>query len=641
MCGIAGILGSFPDRDASLRAMTKALAHRGPDGDGYWSSPECALGHRRLAVIDLSQLGAQPMAADSGGPVISYNGEVYNFDLLRRGLEAKGHTFRSRTDTEVVLRAYMELGDDFVSQLDGMFALAIWDPKERRLVLARDRWGQKPLFYAELGGSFAFASEIKALLVSPQVSDEIDLDALDCYLTTNVIPSPLSLYRGIRRLEPGTIMVRAGDGRSTVRRFASELPLSQRRPIAMDAAVERVDALLGAAVRRQLVADVPVGIFLSGGIDSSLVMAKVAEAGIRCSAYTVTFDEAGRSELPFAAAAAREFALPLEVVPVGAEAFRDPERVIDHFDEPFADVAAPALLELSRQARTVMTVALTGDGGDELFGGYETHVGALWLHRLRSGRWPLAAVGRLASRLPDRSIAFRSRARAATRAASLLAGAPLEALTTLRSNLSETTRRALFAPGFLQEREKNDAWWAARPRTDRGVGLDALFDPLADRFLGDLFLHKADVSSMAVGLECRAPFLDNELAAFAATLPFQLQVRGLRGKVVLRSLMTRLFGKKLGARRKMGFSPPLDLWLRRELRGTTEERLRPRTALVSQFVSSSAVGRLLDEHMGARANHRRVLWSLLLLESFLQRRRLRRSIVQPTDGSARIQQSAE
>lgn len=614
MCGITAIIGEAAESDGLIDEMTRAIAHRGPDGSGTFSVPGCALGHRRLAVIDLSELAAQPMRSDDGEIVIVYNAEVYNFQELRRELEQKGRSFRSRSDTEVVLRLYEEIGDACVERLNGMFAFVIWDGHRKRALVARDRFGQKPLFYAEVANTLYVASEIKALLRAPAIPRDISLTAIDAYLTSNWVPAPLTFYSSISRLEPGEMLVKEHGRPARRRRYTPARPAPAT--FSYREALERADVLMTAAVERQLVADVPVGLFLSGGIDSSLILSRAARrlpGGV--DAYTVAFAEHERSELQFAEKAAASFGARLHTVFVGPNDFRSPESLIRMFDEPFADVATLAVAKLCREARRSITVALTGDGGDELFGGYELHLVGRYAAQLGLGgrfrRW-LAWLG---ESVPE-SAGFRSPLRLLKRGLALAADDWRAATQRLRANVSRDERQELLTPDALGQLRGNDPYAHLLPRDP--IGVEALFDPLADRVLGDLFLHKTDITSMASGLECRSPFLDVPLSEFARSLPIRYLVRGITGKRIPRDLVSAEVDPGLGRRRKMGFSPPLDSWLRGELSHLLDDWLGGAGRLVYEFVARPEVERRVAEHRSGRANHRRVLWSLILLEAWLE-----------------------
>lgn len=637
MCGIAGIVGPGRDKGAEIRAMVAAIAHRGPDGEGFFEQPDVALGHRRLAVIDLSESAAQPIGNQDGSIQIVYNGELYNFEELRAGLVAKGHVFRSRGDTEVIVHLYEEEGDSFVQKLNGMFAFAIWDGRRRRLVLGRDRFGQKPLFYAAAGERLVFASEIKALLACPDVERRVSPRAIDSLLTAHFAPAPGSFYEGVRRLLPGNLLV-FEPGRSDVRRaIAGELcrpfvgpPPARDRKISFEDATREVDRLLTEAVKRQLVADVPVGVFASGGIDSTLVLAKLRDLGQKdISAFALGFKERSHSELPHAEKAGQVLGIPVTPLVFEPSALGEPERVLDMFDEPFADVAALPTFALAKAARPKITVALTGDGGDEIFGGYEHHVVAYWIEQMRVGRRApsgafvdraRAAVLRAAAAKVPVQTRFRGPLRTLRRGLEALGCEGFrESTLLLRANLTPGERGNLYTQGFREALEGYNPYAALLP--PEGAGVERLFGYAEDRMFSDLFLHKSDVASMAVGLETRSPFLDVPLSEFAARLPLDVMVHGVKGKRILRALVERRVDRGLATRRKMGLSPPVDEWLRTDLAPLVSDTLLAPGAMVSSYVERREVARMFEAHKARRENNRRVLWGLLLLELWLRRER--------------------
>lgn len=603
--------------------MVSAIAHRGPDGEGIYDDGVAALGHRRLAIIDLSENAAQPMGNEDGSVQVVYNGEVYNFEELRAPLVQKGHRFRSRSDTEVLVHLYEEEGDRFVERLNGMFAFALWDARRRRLLLGRDRFGQKPLFYATVGDTLVFASEIKALLRHPGVPRRVSQRAIDSLLTVNFVPAPGSFYEDIHRLLPGHLLV-LEPGRAPVTRPYVPPPPPRDMRISLEDATEEVDRLLTAAVKRQLVADVPIGVFASGGIDSTLVLSKLRDLGkAQISAFSLGFHEASHSELPHAQKAARILGTPLVALMFDASSLREPELLLDMFDEPFADVAALPTYALARAARPHITVALTGDGGDEIFGGYEHHVVAYWIDRLRLGRGPRAAVARRLAGMVPVDIRFRGAIRTLRRGLEVLGCEEYsESIRLLRANMSARDRGALYTIGFQERLARHDPWAVLLPSGGAGVAVERLFGPAEDRMFPDVFLLKSDIASMAASLEARSPFLDVPLVDFVARLPIDLLVHGVKGKRILRSLVERRVDVGLATRRKMGFTPPVDDWLRGDLAPLVQDTVLAPGAHVGEYVERAVVSRMFDEHRARRANHRRVLWALLLLELWLRRERV-------------------
>jgi asparagine synthase (glutamine-hydrolysing) len=622
MCGIAGIVGRFDGRDALVGEMTARLVHRGPDDQGFWSSTDCAFGHRRLSIIDLSANGRQPMANEDGTVQVTYNGEIYNFAELRPGLEAAGHRFRSNTDTEVLVHLYEERGEAFLEALRGMFAVALWDERKRRLLLARDHFGQKPLFWAQAGDSLYFASEIKALLACPAIPREPDPQAIDEFLTLHFVPAPRTTYRAIRRLPAASRLVFEPGGQPEVRRWwrADDAPT---RSVSAGEAMEEADHLLRRAVREQLVADVPVGVLLSGGIDSSVVLAAATDEGARgIDAFTIGFEESAYSEVPYARRAADTVGATHHLRVMRADDARDPTALLEAFDEPFADVAAIPTMALCRGARERVKVALTGDGGDEIFGGYQYHVLGTWMARLGVGGWARERLARATLRLVPSAPEFRSRWRIVKRGLEALTHPDWHAATVAaRATLDRAGRDALYVPVFHDQVSAEDPYRYLDADPNGTPTLDRLFRTSGDHVLADELLHKTDIASMTASLECRSPFLDVRLATWTASLPLGLKVRGMRGKVLLRRLAARRYGPEIWRRRKQGFTMPLDRWLKGELRPLVMSTLLDPGARVGDYVRREGLARLWREHDEGRADHRRILWACLVLELWLRRGR--------------------
>ncbi len=607
MCGLVGIAGPLAEREATVRRMAARIAHRGPDDEGFWHDAGCALGHRRLSIIDLSPAGRQPMANEDGAVQLVWNGEIYNFAELRAELEKKGHTFRSRTDGEVIVHLYEEEGVGFVRRLRGMFAIGLWDARERRLVLARDHFGQKPLFWARVGESLIFASEAKAILACPGVDRAVDPGAVDAFLAIHFVPAPLTMWRGIRRLEAAHVLTWSPEARSEPRieKYWSMAGVGERASrLSETEAEDELARHLGRAVREQLVADVPVGLFLSGGIDSSLIASYASDHG-PLSTFTVGFHEAAYSELPAARGVASALGLANHEVILAAKDAADPASLVDIFDEPFADVAALPVMALARRARGEVKVALTGDGGDEVLGGYEHHVLARWLF----GGKVRARIARTFTTWVPRDVRFGSRARRLRRAFETLA--QVDAVRALRSTLIAEERALLYREDFLADLGLEGPYGF--------LNAERTFIPAGDRVLADRFLYKTDMAAMSVGLECRSPFLDVPLAEFVAGLPVSFKVRGLEGKWLARRLLARRLPRAVWARRKTGLTMPVEDWLRGPLAPMLHDTLLAPKARVYDYVRGEVVANLVDEHQARRENHRRILWALLLLEIWLRR----------------------
>ena len=578
MCGIAGIAGPG-DLQADVAAMTELLRHRGPDDGGVWHEPGICLGHRRLAIVDLSAAGHQPMSF--GRYTIVYNGEIYNFRELRRELAGP---FHSDTDTEVLLHLYAEQGPRCLDKLAGMFAFAIWDAEKRELFLARDRLGIKPLFLLERPGLLAFASEVKALVRLS--SRQVDRSALWDYFTYKYVPSPKTIYNDISQLPPAHAMVYDGSG-SRAWRYWSPEPTTDERDA--DRAQERLEALLREVVPAHMLADVPVGVFLSGGIDSTTLVASLDKP----RTFSIGFDQTSVSEAPYARRVAKHFGTEHhEHIVGGVETEEALERIPAIYDEPFADMAGWSNYVVAREARREVTVALSGEGGDELFSGYLHHI-----KFLKSRPNPVAAV--LAPRLPPFSKAGLSAYRRAH--------GELERYMARTGPFIAPQKRELFADGFV-ESDYDDLWHMRRywrPELDPIKRMQWLE---LNTYLPDDLLAKVDRSSMAVSLEVRPPFLDHRLVEFALGLDSSVLRDGERGKLPLRRFLDGKCPAEVLTRQKQGFGMPSGAWL--------EERPWL-TRQVMQRLASLGILRT-DRPRHFRASQ---LWSLHVLDSWIRHAR--------------------
>jgi asparagine synthase (glutamine-hydrolysing) len=603
MCGICGLLAPAGVPDAALVArMNDALVHRGPDEGSVNGFGRCVLGNRRLQVIDLAT-GSQPVANESGEVVCVFNGELYDFAELRRELAAAGHEVRGTGDTPVIPHLYEQHGLGFVERLEGMFALALWDAGRERLVLARDRVGKKPLLWTQLAdGTLAFASELKALLRLPGVRREIDPAALDAYLALQYVPGERTALAGIRKLPPGCLLV-AEHGRVGVRRYWRAEAGGEERTEAEW--VELVRETVGAAVRRRLIADVPLGALLSGGIDSSVVVGLMAEASSApVRTFTVGFSEPSYDERPFAQAVARHFATEHEELVLEPNAAEVLPRLARAFDEPLGDEAALTVLLICEAARRHVTVALTGDGGDESFAGYERYVAHCLAATPGLGLAP-AGVLRALGRGEPRSTANRLARLVET------ARAPAEArYARLMEVFPAGLRAELWEPDFVAEAKQSEEL-LGQPRAEGIAGLQLL--DVETYLPGDLLL-KADIAAMAASLELRSPLLDHRVVELGLALPDSLKVRGRRGKVALRRAFADLLPPEVASRSKKGFGVPLTRWFRGELRGLAAGLLLDERARRRGQLRPAAVKRLLDEHVSGRADHGHRLWCLVMLE---------------------------
>jgi len=619
MCGICGVLvkrGATPD-PAALAAMSARLAHRGPDGEGRHLEGPIGLAHRRLAIIDLSPAGHEPMANEDGSLWLVFNGEVYNFRELRQRLESR-HRFHSQTDAEVVLHLYEEEGDEAVAELDGMFAFALWDARRRRLLLARDRTGKKPLFYHDGPELFAFASEVKGLLAHPQVPAVRDAAALPLYLAYGYVPTPGTFYERIHALPPGHTLAVTAAGAEPPRRYW-QARFEDGRVASAAEAGERLLPLLRAAVARRLVADVPLGAFLSGGLDSSAVVALMAEAAPgRVRTFSIGFAGGGRyDETGFARLVAERFATDHTEFVVEPKALDLIDRLVHHHDGPFGDSSAVPTWLLCELTRTRVTVALNGDGGDEVFAGYLRLYGGALAERLP--RIGFAALARLLALLPepaDRRHPLRFAKRFAEAAQLPLA----ERI--LRWNgyfvgdgaLVELLRPELAAhAAHARVLEHYEA-----PLRGDGSPLARLLQLNFETYLVDDLHVKMDRMSMAHGLETRSPFLDTAVVELGAALPDALRMRRGVGKLLLRRVMQGRLPEPILTREKQGFGAPLGAWFRSGLDGFVRERLLDPLSPLYTWLRPGPVARLVADHQAARADLSPQIWALLTLESWLR-----------------------
>jgi asparagine synthase (glutamine-hydrolysing) len=606
MCGICGIASNRGAIDPErLRRMSATLYHRGPDSEGTHIGGPIGIAARRLAIIDLDG-GDQPIASEDGNVVVVQNGEIYNYRELMHELERAGHTFRTRCDTEVLVHGYEEWGADLWQRLRGMFAVCVWDRRERRLVLARDRFGIKPLYYRDVGGELAFSSELDAL---PQ--GEIDLDALEGFLAFNVVPGPYSIFKEIRKLQPAHTL-EWSDGRVTVERYARTGPLEARHDADEAELLEECRARLRDSVRAHLIADVPVGVLLSGGVDSGALTALAAEeSATPVRTFSIGFEEASFDELDGARAVAERYGTIHRELVLRPDAALLLPALAGAFDEPFADSSALPTYLVSKLAAEDVKVALSGEGGDELFGGYHTYVADLLAQRF--GR--LAALARpLAELLPSstRKASFDYRLKRFTRAAAL---PPLERHHTYKEIFSAdaraelTGRRSTFDPlaGYRERFAGTEGHELLTRLQDVDFGL----------YLVDDLLTKTDRASMAWSLEARVPFMDTVVSNFAFSLPVRHKVRGFSKKRLLRDAVAPLLPQQIVQGRKRGFSIPAAAWLRGGLEPFARETL---SSVGRQgILDEQAALRVLDVHVSGREDLSRQLWGLLSFTLWYER----------------------
>jgi asparagine synthase (glutamine-hydrolysing) len=626
MCGICGVVYEERGRPVAaetLRAMCHALRFRGPDAEGAYLAPGVGLGHRRLSVIDLSR-GGQPMTAPGGQVTISYNGEIYNFLELRKELEAEGVAFQTTCDTEVLLHGYLRWGPDVLRRAVGMFAFALWDARSETLLLARDRLGVKPLYWAPLPeGGLVFGSELSAIHASGLLAPKLNARAVAQYVAAGYVMGEDAILEGVRRLPPATVLTWQRGGGTTSHCYWDLAGLWENRPRdvrELPEVEEEFGGLLRTAVRQRLISDVPLGAFLSGGLDSSTVTALMTRERQMVETFSIGFPEASYSELDYARQAAGALGTRHFDEVVRGD---DPELLLEiagKQDEPFADTSVVPTYVLCRAARRRVTVALSGDGGDELLAGYVTHL-ANALHR-RVRRWPvplLRAVRRAVGLLPD----SRRKVSAVFKAKQFLAGAeldPCDAHASWRTLARAEQVRGLLNPDF--DLKGFSLFEPFRRAYHEAPGLNQL-----DRFLyvdyrtwlPDDILVKADRASMAHGLEVRSPFLDHRLVEFCMGLPPELKLRGRRGKFLLRHFARSLVPRGILTRRKAGFNAPVSHWLAGPWRALARDVFSPPSLQRAEVLNAAAVGQLLDEHLRGRRDHGYLLFALLMLSLWLQR----------------------
>jgi len=614
MCGIFAALGALPD--AALDGVSRTLAHRGPDAEGRMSDGECTLIHRRLKIIDLSELAAQPMASDDGAVTVCFNGEIYNHHTLRAELERGGARFRSRSDTEAIVRGYEAWGDGVVERLDGMFAFALWDRRRRRLLVARDRAGKKPLFYTRHGGGFACASTVAALHAAG-LPRGLDATSLPMYLAYGFVPAPATVHAGVEQLAPATRMI-VEPGRAP--RIETYWRPDFGVTVTGDSfamASARVRTLVTEAVERRLESDVPLGAFLSGGIDSTIVVGVMARALGRVRTFCIGFaDDPRYDETAYARIAARAFGTEHTEFTLQPSSFELVETLVRHHDGPFGDSSAIPTYVVSQLTRQHVTVALTGDGGDEMFCGYTRFLAAEAAEHIPAPLRGLLAstAARLPSTPSERSLLARARRFVA--AAALPAPDRIAAWNTivapravLRADVCAQLGAAVDAPL---------AWQRAIWHEARGHQILArLLEHNFRTYLPYDLMVKADRCSMAHALEARAPLLDTALVEYAATLPAAYLRRGRETKRILKHAFADLLPAEIRTRGKMGFGVPLGTWFRGDLREYLRDHLAD-GARLWQWLDRAAVGALIDEHDRGARDHGQKLWALLTLEIWLR-----------------------
>ena len=631
MCGIAGGLwydAALELTAATLDAMTDALQHRGPDDRGCHReqlvrepagvTPGVGLGFRRLSIIDLTG-GHQPLSNEDGSIWMVFNGEIYNYRELRRRLEGSGHRFTTDSDSETIVHLYEDLGRECFAHLNGMFSIAIWDRPRKQLLLARDRLGKKPLYYQFANGQLLFGSELKALAASPSFDRRLSPAAIDQFLTYQYVPHPQSIYQAVHKLPPGHLAV-VRDGRLQVQNYW-HIDWSYQQEIEPQAASRQLDELLRDAIRLRLRSDVPLGAFLSGGVDSSLVVAlSQAELDQPLNTFSIGFREADFDETRYARQVAAWVRSEHREYQVTPDAVSILDQLVYHYDEPFGDSSAIPTWYLCQWTRRHVTVALTGDGGDELFAGYDRYR-ALWL-----SRWVDRLAGPVLGSRWVQSLPASHRQRSFVRRLQRFGEALHQPLARRYMNwiqiFPERLRGELYQQAFVEQLPEEDpaeffeaAW---RKLGKRDLISHASLADLVTYLPCDL-MTKVDIASMAHGLECRQPLLDYRLVEFAASLPSHLKFRWGIGKRLLRDTFERLLPRQIWTRKKMGFGVPLGSWFQRELRGLTHDRLLGSDARCHEYFRPELLQQMIDQHMSGQVNQAYRLWNLLVFESWLRK----------------------
>lgn len=640
MCGITGFINfNGHNREEArdlLKRMADTLYHRGPDEEGYHVDEHAALGHRRLSIIDLSS-GQQPMHTEDQRLLIIFNGEIYNYLELKEKLQQRGHIFRSKSDTEAILMGYREWGENIVEKLNGMFAFAIWDSQKKSLFLARDRVGKKPLYYCSNGNKFIFASELKALKPFSSMLGSLSKTALDCYFTLGYIPSPRTIYEKTNKLEPGHSLLVTSRGLKKQRYW--HLNFSPRHDITLDQATEEFEALLDEATRCRLMSEVPLGAFLSGGFDSTLVVSSMAKSMEKpVLSNSIGFGEKRYNELPLAQMVAEHLKTDHREYTLVPQAANILDKIAWHFDEPFADSSAIPTWYVCQMARKSVTVALSGDGGDESFGGYTfRYLPHMFESKIRNALpvplrailfGPLGSVWPASAKLPKPlrlKTIFEN-----------LALSDVEAFYRDLIWLRPNTREALYTSDFMESLQGFTPLETVAPlyNSTNATNPNNPNNPTNSTNPTNLFraqytdihlymtedvLVKVDRMSMAHSLEVRSPLLDHRIIEFAATLPAHLKLDKSKGKIVLRNLAAIRLPKQILNHPKTGFSIPAAQWLRKELRPMVESAISRRNSITQQTLKPNKLSHLWQEHLSGHRNHDVFFWSLMMLDLWEQK----------------------
>jgi len=627
MCGICGKSNFNKNSEISenlIRNMCGALKHRGPDDEGVYlnagralsAKSRVGLGHRRLSIIDLSPAGHQPMSNEDASIWIVLNGEIYNFSDLKDILVKKGHTFKSNSDTEVILHLYEEKGIDCVNDLRGMFAFAIWDEKKERLFLVRDRLGKKPLFYSFKNGDLTFASELIALLQDSAVKRDVDFKSIDDFLNYGYIPAPFTIFKDIKKLEPAHFLV-CEKGEIKIDRYW-KLDYSEKINLKEEEYGERVSDLLKESTRIRLVSDVPLGAFLSGGIDSSAIVAMMAQVMDRpVKTFSIGFEDKSFDETGFARIISKRFNTEHREFTVKPDALEVLPELIRHFGEPYGDSSAIPTYYLSRLTRQYVTVALNGDGGDESFAGYERYVAMKMAQQHKflsviSGK----LLGKIINNIPE-STDKKDRINRLKRFINSAGMPTADRYSRIVSIFNEGRRKDLYSDFLKNESTRSDRFdiirQAYKDSNTEDLIDSTLFVDLVTYMPGDL-LPKVDIASMSNSLECRSPFLDHKFLEFSARIPSNQKVKGLKTKYILKKSLRGLLPDTILKREKMGFGVPVAGWFKGELKDYARDVLLSDRLVKRGYFDRESVKNILDDHISGRANNAARIWCLLNLE---------------------------
>jgi asparagine synthase (glutamine-hydrolysing) len=620
MCGICGIVHSEKSRAipiSLIKSMNDTIYHRGPDDEGIYLNKNVALASRRLSIIDLDT-GHQPLSNENGKIWIAYNGETYNFPELKKELEKKGHKFKTKSDTETIVHSYEEWGENFVKKLRGMFAFAIWDDREKKLILVRDRIGIKPLYYSITNdGTLIFGSELKALLKYPGIDKEIDTTALDLFLTIEYIPAPFTIFKKIKKLMAGHILI-FKDSYIKIKKYW-DIETTDRETKNFNEYCDQLFSLLKESVQLRLISDVPLGCFLSGGIDSSSIVGLMSELGVKpIRTFSIGFEEKSYNELKYARIIARKFKTEHKEFIIKPQVIDLTEKLINHLDEPFGDFSIFPTYLVSKIAREYVKVILSGDGGDEVFGGYE-HYQAQKLANIPL-LYPLNQFARYAFKPFPPKEKKKGSWNKLKRYGEGFSFSAKDRHFRWMMFLNKKYKEKLYSPNFLNSIKKEENLLSLSPFKEY-LGNAQNFDEINTElyldlktYLSDDILVKVDRMSMATSLETRVPLLDHKLVEFVFEIPGNLKLKGLTTKWIFKKTMERLLPKENIYRSKEGFSIPIKNWLKNELRNLLLDFLNERNINSSGFFHYPFIKKMIKEHLDGKENHSHRLWALLVFE---------------------------